>query len=325
MGKLLKYLLTLVFVVSAGLAWSQPQMVAFYNVENLMDTRNDPATQDDDMLPNAEKEWNEERYQAKLSAVAGVVADMSNEYGYPSLLGLAEVENKAVLSDLVKQQAISGANYRFVHYDSHDERGIDVALLYCPDRFHLERSCSVRADVELPTRDILMVWGELSGEDVLVVVVHFPSRIGGEEFTSAFRESCARQLCELVESARSVEPHRKVIIMGDMNDTPRDSSIKRVLGAKSNARHLQADDIFNPFTYCRKGSMVYQYRWYLYDQILLSSDFVPHSGCSAARGYVYRQKSLLDKNRAPKPTYRGAEYMGGVSDHLPVYVLLQLN
>lgn len=325
MGKLLKYLLTLVFVVSAGLAWSQPQMVAFYNVENLMDTRNDPATQDDDMLPNAEKEWNEERYQAKLSAVAGVVADMSNEYGYPSLLGLAEVENKAVLSDLVKQQAISGANYRFVHYDSHDERGIDVALLYCPDRFHLERSCSVRADVELPTRDILMVWGELSGEDVLVVVVHFPSRIGGEEFTSAFRESCARQLRKLIESARSVEPHRKVIIMGDMNDTPRDSSIKRVLGAKSNARHLQADDIFNPFTYCRKGSMVYQYRWYLYDQILLSSDFVPHSGCSAAKGYVYRQKSLLDRNSAPKPTYRGAEYMGGVSDHLPVYVLLQLN
>lgn len=325
MGKLLKYLLTLVFVASAGLAWSQPQMVAFYNVENLMDTRNDPATQDDDMLPNAEKEWNDVRYQAKLSAVAGVVADMSNEYGYPSLLGLAEVENKLVLSDLVKQQAISGVNYRFVHYDSRDERGIDVALLYRPDRFHLERSCSVRADVELPTRDILMVWGELSGEAVLVVVVHLPSRIGGEEFTSAFRESCARQLRELIESARSVEPQRKVIIMGDMNDTPRDSSIKRVLGAKSNARNLQADDIYNPFAHCRKGSMVYQYRWYLYDQILLSSDFVPHRGCSAARGYVYRQKSLLDKNRSPKPTYRGVEYMGGVSDHLPVYVLLQLN
>ena len=325
MGKVAKYLLTLVFVVSAGLAWSQPQMVAFYNVENLMDTRNDPATQDDDMLPNAEKEWSDVRYQTKLSAVAGVIADMSNEYGYPSLLGLAEVENEAVLSDLVKQQAISGAKYRFVHYDSRDERGIDVALLYRPDRFHLERSCSVRADMELPTRDILMVWGELCGEDVLVVVVHLPSRIGGEEFTSAFRESCARQLRELIESARSVEPQRKVIIMGDMNDTPRDRSIKRVLGAKSNARHLQADDIYNPFAHCRKGSMVYQYRWYLYDQILLSSDFVLHRGCLAARGYVHRQKSLLDKNRAPKPTYRGAEYIGGVSDHLPVYVLLQLN
>ena len=325
MGKVLKYLLTLVFVVSVGAVRSQPQMVAFYNVENLMDTCNDPATQDDDMLPNADKEWNEERYQAKLSAVAGVVADMSNEYGYPSLLGLAEVENKAVLSDLVEQQAISGAKYRFVHYDSRDERGIDVALLYRPDRFHLERSCSVRADVELPTRDILMVWGELNGEDVLVVVVHLPSRIGGEEFTSAFRESCARQLRELVESARSVEPQRKVIIMGDMNDTPRDGSIKRVLGAKSNARNLQADDIFNPFAHCRKGSMVYQYRWYLYDQILLSSDFVTHRGCSATKGYIFSQKSLLDKNRAPKATYRGAEYLGGVSDHLPVYVLLQLN
>lgn len=325
MDKAVKYLLTLLLMASVGIVWSQPQMVAFYNVENLMDTRNDPATQDDDMLPNAQKGWSDERYQAKLSAVAGVVADMSNVCGYPSLLGLAEVENKAVLSDLVKQQAISGANYRFVHYDSHDERGIDVALLYRPDRFRFERSCSVRADVELPTRDFLMVWGELCGEAVLVVEVHLPSRIGGEKFTSPFRESCARQLRELVESVRSEEPQRKVIIMGDMNDTPRDISIKRILGAKSNARHLLADDIYNPFANCRKGSMVYQYRWYLYDQILLSSDFVTHRGCSAARGYVYRHKSLLDKKRAPKPSYRGAEYMGGVSDHLPVYVLLQLN
>ena len=325
MGKLLKYLLTLLLMASVGAVRSQPQMVAFYNVENLMDTRNDPATQDDDMLPNAEKEWSDVRYQAKMSAVAGVVADMSKMCGYPSLLGLAEVENEAVLSSLVEQPAISGANYRFVHYDSRDERGIDVALLYRPDKFRLERSCSLRADVELPTRDILMVWGDLCGEAVLVVVVHLPSRIGGEKFTSTFRESCARQLRELIESVRSEEPHRKLIIMGDMNDTPRDSSIKRVLGAKSNARHLQADDIYNPFAHCRKGSMVYEYRWYLYDQILLSSDFIPHSGCSAAKGYVYRQKSLLDRNRAPKPTYRRAEYMGGVSDHLPVYVLLQLN
>lgn len=325
MGKAVKYLLTLLLMASVGAVRSQPQMVAFYNVENLMDTRNDPATQDDDMLPNAQKGWSDERYQAKLSAVAGVVADMSNEYGYPSLLGLAEVENKAVLSDLVKQQAISGANYSFVHYDSRDERGIDVALLYRPDRFRVERSCSVRADVELPTRDFLMVWGELCGEAVLVVVVHLPSRIGGEKFTSPFRESCARQLRELVESVRSEEPQRKVIIMGDMNDTPRDSNIKRILGAKSNARHLLADDIFNPFAHCRKGSMVYQYRWYLYDQILLSSDFVTHRGCSAAKGYVYRHKSLLDRNRAPAATYRGVEYLGGVSDHLPVYVLLQLN
>lgn len=323
MDKAVKYLLTLLLMASVGIVWSQPQMVAFYNVENLMDTRNDPATQDDDMLPNAEKEWSVERYQAKLSAVAGVVADMSNVCGYPSLLGLAEVENEAVLSDLVKLPAISGANYSFVHYDSRDERGIDVALLYRPDRFHLERSCSLRADVGFPTRDILMVWGELCGEAVLVVVVHLPSRIGGEKFTSPFRESCARQLRELVDSARSVEPQRKVIIMGDMNDTPRDSSIKRVLGAKSNARHLQADDIFNPFAHCRKGSMVYQYRWYLYDQILLSSDFVTHIGCSSTKGYIFSQKSLLDKNRAPRATYRGVEYLGGVSDHLPVYVLLQ--
>lgn len=325
MGKLLKYLLTLLLMASVGVVWSQPQMVAFYNVENLMDTRNDASTQDDDMLPNAEKKWSDVRYQAKLSAVAGVVADMSNVCGYPSLLGLAEVENEDVLSSLVKQQAISGANYRFVHYDSRDERGIDVALLYRPDRFHLERSCSVRADVELPTRDFLMVWGELCGEAVLVVVVHLPSRIGGEKFTSPFRESCARQLRELVESVRSEEPQRKVIIMGDMNDTPRDSNIKRVLGAKSNVRHLQADDIYNPFAHCRKGSMVYQYRWYLYDQILLSSDFVTHRGCSAAKGYVFRPKNLLDKKRAPRATYRGVEYLGGVSDHLPVYVLLQLN
>ena len=325
MDKVAKYLLTLLFVASAGFAWSQPQMVAFYNVENLMDTRNDPATQDDDMLPNADKEWSDVRYQAKLSAVAGVVADMSNEYGYPSLLGLAEVENEAVLSDLVKQQAISGAKYRFVHYDSRDERGIDVALLYRPDRFHLERSCSVRADMELPTRDILMVWGELCGEDVLVVVVHLPSRIGGEKFTSAFRESCARQLRELIESAQSVEPQRKVIIMGDMNDNPYDKSIKEVLGASSK-RHGTL--LYNPVARVRRrgsrGSSVYRGEWNMYDNIIVSADFLEDRELRLVEdGRIFKRTYLLDGKRHPQPTYRGVEYCSGVSDHLPVYVVLQ--
>lgn len=323
MGAVLKYLLLLLMVSYAAVAWSQPQMVAFYNVENLMDIHNDPSTQDDDMLPNADKEWSDARYRAKLSAVAGVISDMSKVCDYPALFGLSEVENEVVLSDLVGQPAIKDARYRFVHYDSRDERGIDVALLYRPERFRVERSCSVRADVEIPTRDFLMVWGELCGEAVLVVVVHLPSRIGGEEFTSAFRESCAKQLRELVASARSEEPHRKVIIMGDMNDTPRNRSVKRVLGAKSKANHLQADDIYNPFARTRSGSMVYQHRWYLYDQILLSADILSSAGCSVPKGYVYRPKCLLGRSGAPKPTYRGVEYMGGVSDHLPVYIILQ--
>ncbi|MBR5281720.1 MAG: hypothetical protein IKU22_02935 [Alistipes sp.] len=314
----------LLLLVLQGVAVAQPcRVVAFYNVENLMDTLNDPAKRDDDMLPAADREWTSERYERKLQSLASVVGAMSAENGFPALLGLAEVENRAVVEDFVAQEAVAAANYKVLHYDSPDPRGIDVALLYCPDCFEVEDSYPLRAEVGLPTRDYLVVRGRLCGESVLVVVVHLPSRIGGEEFTSARRVTAARQLRALIDDVRSEEPTRQIILMGDMNDTPRDESIRRVLNAKLHPRKAQGNDLYNPFARV-KGSMVYRDRWYCYDQIILSTDFLRGGALQLkGRGYAFSRRDMLDSRRHPKATYRGVEYLGGVSDHLPIALVVE--
>ena len=311
-------------LILQGVAAAQPcRVVAFYNVENLMDTLNDPSRRDDDMLPAADREWTAERYGRKLQSLADVIGAMSAEDGFPALLGLAEVENRAVVDDFVAQRPIAAAAYEVVHYDSPDSRGIDVALLYRPDCFVVESSYPLRAEVGFPTRDYLVVRGRMDGKPVLVVVVHLPSRIGGEEFTSARRIAAARQLRALVDDVRRAEPERQIILIGDMNDTPRDKSIREVLNAHLRPRKAKADDLYNPYARV-KGSMVYRDRWYCYDQIILSADFLRGGALRLkGRGYAFSQRDMLNAQRHPKATYRGVEYLGGASDHLPIYLKVQ--
>lgn len=308
---------------------AQERIVAFYNVENLMDTENDPLTYDDNMLPNADRVWSRERYVAKLASVARVVSDMAEQHGFPLLLALAEVENDAVLEDLVVQEALAAANYSYVHYDSSDERGIDVALLYRSEEFTIERSLAVRADVGQSSRDHLLVWGELLGEPVLVIVTHFPSRIGGQRFSSASRERCATQLRHAIDSVQQSDIRRSVIVLGDMNDNPRDKSLKQCLRAVRRVGDLHDGALYNPFFNTdARGSYLYRDRWYQYDQILLSHDFLGEGALSLIRrrgvgGFVFRTDYMVDRMGRPLPTYKSTDYVGGVSDHLPVYVRLR--
>lgn len=301
-----------------------PHVVAFYNVENLMDVSDDPFCADEDMLPLADKEWTTERLHAKLHSIADVISEMK----MPILMGLAEVENRQVLDMLVAQNKLLSAGYNVCHYDSSDRRGIDVALLYRPNYFTLQRSLAIKSNVGFSTRDMLVVWGELCDVDVLVVVVHFPSRIGGEQFTEPKRIACQRELRSVVDSVRKSEPHRRVIIMGDMNDNPSDKPIKDVLGAVALCRKAPCHDLYNPFIGVRRrvsrGSSMYCGEWNLYDNIILSSEFVSGEELQLlGRGGIFRNNHLLDSRRHPLPTYRGVEYLGGVSDHLPVFLYLQ--
>lgn len=323
----MKYLVVALLFACCDAAAQKPCVVMFYNVENLMDTANDAVTYDDTMLPNADREWSEERYRHKLSSVACVVSDVARLHDYPSLLALAEVENSVVLEDLIGENVIATADYKYIHYDSPDERGIDVALLYRPDKFVEERSCAVRANVEPATRDYLMVWGKLCGEPVLVVVVHFTSRIGGVKFTSASRERCATQVRQLIDDALKAEPQRTVIVMGDMNDNPRNRTIKHNLRSVGRPKRVTGGTLFNPF-YRTRGSYNYREHWYQYDQILLSADIFGGGGLSLVKnrgtyGSVFSVDYMVDRRGRPQPTYRATDYVGGVSDHLPVYVLLK--
>ena len=309
--------------------------VMFYNVENLFDTINDAATADEDMLPKSDRAWTEERYQQKLSNVARVIADLSNEGGLPAIVALAEVENRRVLDDLVTQKEIASANYSVCHYDSPDERGIDVALLYRSDLFEFKGCKSVRANVEsapnLQTRDYLLVWGSMGGFDVVFCVVHFPSRIGGVKQTEHLRIGCAKQVREIVDSAMRANPDRRVVVLGDMNDNPNNRSIRKVLGAKRAGRRVESGKLYNLTASGRGGSSVYDGRWNRYDNIIVSANLllqgeglhVVMPKRSGRVRYAQRFEYLLDDRKYLKPTYRGSEYLGGVSDHLPIYMMLE--
>lgn len=315
---MISLLITLLLAVATIDVAAQEHAVVFYNVENLFDTINDPATADEEFLPLADRAWNGERYRAKLQLIASTLANITPQM--PTLVGLAEVENRTVLQDLLQTTPLNTSHYEICHYDSPDERGIDVALLYRPDRFHYIGSRAITVATASPTRDILTVWGEMDGHPTFIVVVHWPSRIGGVKFTEAERRICARQVREVVNSVMMQNPATRIIVMGDMNDNPHDKSLTEDLRAKR--RPTQPTDLYNPFVEVRRGSSVYDGRWNKYDNIVVSinTPLLPIDG--KRRAAIYRHPSLLTKRSTPRPTYDGTDHKGGASDHLPIYIVI---
>ena len=297
---------------------AQQRVVAFYNVENLFDTLRNPSSHDEDMLPLSDKEWNRQRYNAKLHLIGEAISTMTNDY--PTLLGLAEVENRAVVQDLVSTPHLSKAGYAICHYDSPDERGIDVALLYRTEHFHYAGSRSIRNQADPTTRDILTVWGEMDGHPTYIVVVHWPSRIGGVKFTEPKRTASARQVRHIVDSVMTANPATRIIVMSDMNDNPRDKSITQDL--RATARPTLATDLYNPFASAKRGSSVYDGRWNQYDNIVVSQNVPLLAIDGKRRAKNFHHPMLLTRAGKPRPTYDGIDYKGGASDHLPVYIVI---
>ncbi|HCY00684.1 MAG TPA: endonuclease, partial [Bacteroidales bacterium] len=169
--------------------------IAFYNLENLFDTLDTPGVNDKDYTPEGSNRWNTKKYQEKLENLAEVLSKIGTDatpHG-PAVIGLAEMENRSVLEDLAKQKAIAERNYRIVHYDSPDRRGIDVALFYQPEYFEVTNSVSHRLKIEgredFYTRDQLLVSGLLDGEEFHFIVSHWPSRSGGESRSRPLRNA----------------------------------------------------------------------------------------------------------------------------------------
>lgn len=309
-------------------------MVAFYNLDDLFDTVDDPLTADEDMLPLSDLHWTEARYRAKLHALARVIAEMGVENGFPVLLGVAEAENRAVLEALAAEPALAAAGYAVCHADSPDVRGIDAAFLYRPSLFRLEGFHTVGAGCGYPpTRDFAVIDGRIGDERFYVVAVHWPSRRGGARAEEQ-RRACARQVRRLTDSVRMADPAVKVIVMGDMNDGPHDRSVARDLGARKTLRR-DGSGFYNPFVPKRRagrGTYRYDGRWNMLDQIVVSPNLVRRKdgdgglclcrvGGGRAMGSVFRRDWMLYRGE-PLATYRGSDYAGGASDHLPVYVVL---
>jgi len=307
--------------------------VAFYNLENLFDTINDSHTLDDDFTPNGSRKWTPKRYQKKLAKLSKTIREIGHEAtGLPPVLvGVAEVENETVVQDLLATEPLNEYNYHYVHYDSPDERGIDNALLYNKDNFEVISSEAIPLIVynltgeRDTTRDILYVHGILNGEEVHVFVNHWPSRRNGEVETDYKRIAAAKTINEYMVQIEEGIVNPNYIVMGDFNDDPSSTSIQTLMSR--NKLHNPMETLRSP----DRGSANYRRSWSLFDQIIVSHNFFnyekrTHSFCEANifdETFLTEFKGKYKGN--PHRTYVGRRYMGGFSDHFPVYVQFRYN
>lgn len=310
--------------------------IGFYNLENLFDTEKDTSIFDAEFTPTGKKNWTPDLYQKKLANMAHVIAQIGLETTPDGLaaLGVSEIENRKVLEDLVAEPAIASRNYQIVHYDSPDRRGIDVAFLYNPKYFTLRGSkpfplMLYREDSSrVYTRDVLLVSGTLDGDLIHVLVNHWPSRSGGEK-ASRPRRNAAADLCKrIIDSLLSEDQEARIILMGDLNDDPVSPSVKKHLAAKGDKELVRRGDLFNPMMdYYRKGlgTLAYRDAWSLFDMIIISAGLLSNEdeGFQFYQTGIFNPAWLLQKTGQfrgyPFRTFGGDTFLGGYSDHFPVY------
>ncbi|MGB7394027.1 MAG: endonuclease/exonuclease/phosphatase family protein [Pricia sp.] len=238
--------LTLSFTAIAQQKQYKIRTIAFYNVENLFDTENDTLIFDDDRTPEGKDHWTLDRYQKKLDNISMVLSEIGSDLTKtsPDIIGICEVENLKVIEDLVNHKNLLDKDYGIVHFDSPDERGIDVALLYkraafLPTSFASHRLLLINNEDERNyTRDQLIVGGLLDNEQYYFSVNHWPSRSGGEARSKPNRMAAAKLNRRIIDSIVRQDHDAKIISMGDLNDDPTDDSMKKVLKTKGELDEL---------------------------------------------------------------------------------------
>lgn len=325
----------------------KPYKVVFYNFENLFDTIHDPGVLDEEFTPEGPKKWNSAKYTRKIGNLERVLFDIAAEdKDYPVVIGVSEIENRSVMEDVIAQPKLAPGNYRIVHYDSPDARGVDVAFYYRPDVFKLEGSAAIPFKMpELPnfrTRDFVTMWGTIDSEPFFFLVSHWPSRLGGKEASAPKRLAAAKQVKHIVDSVTAANPATKVVVMGDLNDDATDDSIVEGLNAKGKIKEVGKGDMFNPFIGLLKagyGTLAYRDEWNLFDNIIVSENLATGStgslkiqpaGNSKFYGGIFRP-SLHDPEGGPvqglSAAYvRGQRFPGRFQRPLPrIYLHRQIN
>lgn len=314
-------------------------IIGFYNLENLFDTINQPDVNDEEFTPNGSNLYTPQVYVDKLGKLEEVLSQIGTDMSPDglSVFGVAEIENESVLIDLVNQPKLRNRNYKIVHYNSPDLRGIDVGLIYNPKYFKVTGSQSLNVPLmgddgkPYATRDVLYVHGLYDGEPMHFFVNHWPSRRGGEEASAPSRKLAAGVAKAKIDSIMKADPNAKVVLMGDLNDDPVSPSVAKVLGAKGDKDKVKQSELYNPWvTYYKEGigTLAYNDAWNLFDQIIVSEAYLPKSqnGFFLHQANIFKKEFMLQNSGRykgyPKRTYDFGVYMGGYSDHFPTYLVL---
>lgn len=310
--------------------------IAFYNLENLFDTIDDPNKNDEEFLPGGANHWTSARYLKKLSNMSQVISQIGDEFikGGPTLLGVSEIENRQVLEDLVSTPALVNSGYGIVHYDSPDNRGVDVGLIYRKRDFTVINSVSAMlfmpGEPNWKTRDQLVVTGLLDGDTLSVIVNHWPSRGN----LPPYRAAAAKLTRNLADSLSRINKNARIVIMGDLNDDPVDESVNIILGAEGREQKVRPGMLFNPMWKMFRdgiGSLAYRDSWNLFDQTIISEPLLNGKAGSWHwyKTKVFNRPFMISSQGQyagyPFRTFAGGAYSGGYSDHLPVYTVLVKN
>jgi predicted extracellular nuclease len=337
-AKILSILFLLVGNVSLDAFPQESFRIMFYNVENLFDTEKEPGKNDGEFLPTGKKYWNLKKYHLKLTNIAKVITAVGG-WNSPALVGMCEVENDRVMQDLTRSSPLKSQGYRYVMTNCDDRRGIDVALMYQPDRFRMLKYRAYKVRFDSPqkvTRDILHVTGIVKSSDTVdVFVCHYPSRLGGMKASEPGRVRVSEVLRKHTEYLHRTRKKPHIIIMGDFNDEPFRKCLSETLkaqeyrkGAVPESPEFQLFNLFHAYgKQDRTGSYKYRGEWSTIDQMIVSERLLlPASRFRHVPGSagIFAEDFVLtgDKSgggRRPFRTFHGMKYEGGFSDHLPIY------
>jgi predicted extracellular nuclease len=304
-----------------------------YNVENYFDCVDDSLKNDSEYLLGGMRGWDYTKYQKKQEHIARVITAIGG-WQAPDLVGLCEIENEKCLVDLTRYSGLKNLRYKFLHHESPDPRGIDVALLYQPTAFKPIRHQAIT--IHFPnapqnhTRDILFATGIIpTGDTLHVFVCHFPSRLGGELESDDKRLFVTSVLRSKVDSIFAVNPRPNIVIMGDFNDFPTNESLSKVLNAKPLSDNISAQNLYNLMYKLHtdgKGTNKHNGDWGALDQLIVSGNLLLNKQFSTkqADAHIFDADFLLEEDKTflgkqPFRTYVGMKYHEGYSDHLPVY------
>jgi len=312
--------------------------IMFYNLENMFDPFDDSLKDDNEFLPGGIRGWTWKKFERKLQNTAKVIIGAGG-WRPPEIVGMCEVENKFALIQLLKRTPLESFGYQIIHHDSPDARGIDVGMIYRPDRFRVLSDTAIPVIFEgeqiATTRDILYVKGIVAGRDTVHLFInHWPSKYGGAAGTIPRRRDAALTLKKFTDSIARINPGARIVITGDFNDQPTDESIHMHLGAQTEKNPAAGYYLYNLMAPMMGkwdfGTNKFREEWSIIDQFIVSSALFNNTSglhLGPAGAEIFRPEFLLEDDRnfngtKPYRTFSGPKYQGGFSDHLPVILYL---
>lgn len=326
------------FLTQYCISQEQQAKLMFWNFENLFNPSNDISPGDDPYTPKGENHWTKAKLNQKLQRLAKTIISVG-EGNLPWAIGFCEVEDDSVINKLIRFTPLSLGKFRSVHYESKDPRGIDVGLIYRADQLDLLSACPLKITDNSSNgkiyREILFCLFDYREKAKLILLInHWPSRYGGREASEHGRIKCAERLNTIADSLAREWPEAIILAMGDFNDEPNDYSIETILGATgyNSEEPGRWINLLKDYSENSKiGTIKHQAHWSTFDQILVFNRnpnvINRHLTIKERSGAIFSASFLLVKDQTwgglkPFRTYQGPTYLGGFSDHLPVYITL---